>query len=204
MAKTPKKRDKKYNPHAAKRNMIAHAVSGAFNRMYMWGSSVAPMQVFGTARMTAFMPPKDAHTAQKALFDLLYVPATWHIWVMYVLDIGHGQVDVGSTDITMDDAVLGDFTEHLDYTIRNVCGNPENLVAYAYLAAPNNDIDMDATNDPMIEYWLSQGLAEQTALPPEGIKITPLDFSKALMRDVLAIPVKPRPELGNYAPQLVQ
>lgn len=185
-----KKRNKKYDPQAAKNRQIGLAVAGAMSRMYLWGSSTVPMRTAGTASLRALLDPPAARRAQSALFEMLMMPRTWRFWTLVVSDVGHGRVEIETYRVTMDESMLSDFTEHLEGTVRSAHQGDGEIVAYAYIAAPNDDVDFDRTEDDVVDYWMERGLAEELALPVSGFKLTALDFAKALMEDTIAIPTR--------------
>ena len=200
-----KKRNKKYDPAAAKVRQMGLAIAGVLSRMYLWGSSTVPMRTAGTASLRALLDPPTARKAQSGLFEMPMLPRTWRFWTLVVSDIGHGRVEVETYRMTMEESMLSDFTEHLEATVRSMHQGDGEIVAYAYLAAPNDDVDFDRTEDSVIDYWMERGLAEEKALPAHGFKMTALDFAKALMEDTIAIPT--RKEVHNeknLKPELVQ
>lgn len=186
-----KKRNKKYDPVSAKARQIGLAVAGALSRMYLWGSSTVPMRTAGTASLRALLDPPSARKAQVALFEMLMVPRTWRFWTMVISDMGHDKIEIETYRVVMEESMLSDFTEHLETTVRAAHQGDGVIVAYAYIAAPNDDVDYDKTEDSVLDYWMERGLAEELCLPEHGFKMTALDFAKALMNDTVAIPVRP-------------
>lgn len=197
-----KKRNKKYDPTAAKLRQMSMAIAGAITRMYLWGSSTVPMQTAGTASLRALLAPEVARKAQIALFDMLMVPRTWRFWTMVVSDLGSGRIEVETYRAVMEESLLSDFTEHLETTVRSCHTGTGVIVSYAYIAAPNDDIDFDKTEDDTVDYWLSRGLAEETALPAVGLKLNVLDFAKALTNDKISIQTRREVIVKNLMPAL--
>lgn len=197
------KRKKKYDPVRAKKRQIATVVAGVMSRMYLWGSSTSPMRSYGTANIHALLDRDGARKAQSALFEMLLLPRTWHFWAMVVADIGHGRVEIETYQVDMEESMLTDFTEHLETTVRGTYKGTGTIVAYAYLAAPNDDVDFDQSEERLMDYWLEKGLAEETALPANGFKLTALDFAKTMMEDKLSIALPTKPAGKNLVPALV-
>lgn len=197
------KRKKKYDPVRAKQRQIATVVAGVLSRMYLWGSSTTGMRSYGTANVHALLDRDGARKAQSALFEVLLLPRTWHFWAMIVADIGHGRVEVETYQVDMEESMLTDFTEHLETTVRANYKGAGNIVAYAYLAAPNEDVDFEQSEDRLLDYWLEKGLAEETALPARGMKLTALDFAKTMMEDKLSIALPVKAPEKNMVPALI-
>lgn len=197
------KRKKKYDPQRAKQNQIASVVGSVLSKMYLWGSSTVKMQTAGTAAMHAKLDRPAVRKAQSALFEILLIPRTWHFWSMVVADIGHGRVEVETYCVQMDESMLTDFTEHLEATVRGTYKGKGKIVAYAYLAAPNEDVDFDQSEERLMDYWLEKGLAEETALPEKGFKLTALDFAAAMLEDKLSIAIPTKTPIKNMVPAMV-
>ena len=197
------RRRKKYDPVRARQNQIASVVGSVLCKMYLWGSSTTPMRSYGTANMHALLDRDGVRKAQSALFEVLLLPRTWHFWAMVVADIGYGKVEVETYCVDMEDAMLTDFTEHLETTIRSTYKGKGTIVSYAYLAAPNDDVDFDSSEERLMDYWLEQGLAEETALAEGEHKLTALDFAKTMIDDRLSIALPAKAPAKNMTPALV-
>lgn len=169
MAKTPAKRNKKYNPERNKTSNVKYVVNQAMGKFYIIGDRGHVPISFGFSDLYMKLKGAELNIAKDVCTNFLFgEPKEWKLVVYHFFDF-HGVIDVVPCEITISDvtcASAGDLVVNCANATKGMLGGSEeygdlmgSYLTYGFYMTWNNEdgLNFDGMEGEIIESLFKVG-----------------------------------------------